>query len=64
MRSLQRLSQQEHNWGLLDDVKAIFNRQGWEQCLLEHGAELRGHRLVWRKDAEASQKKRVRSAQR
>jgi len=49
---------------LLDDVKAIFNRQGWEQCLLEHGAELRGHRLVWRKDAEASQKKRVRSAQR
>jgi len=59
-----KLSQQEHNWGLLDDVKAIFNRQGWEQCLLEHGAELRGHRLVWRKDAEASQKKRVRSAQR
>jgi hypothetical protein len=26
-----KLSQQEHKWGLLDDVKAIFNRQGWEQ---------------------------------
>ena len=59
-----KLSQQEHRWGLLDDVKAIFNRQGWEQCLLEHGAELRGHRVVWRKDADESQKKRVRSAKR
>ncbi len=59
-----KLSQQEHKWGLLDDVKAIFNRQGWKQCLLEHGAELRGHRIVWRKDADESQKKRVRSAKR
>jgi DNA phosphorothioation-associated putative methyltransferase len=59
-----KLSQQEHRWGLLDDVKAIFNRQGWEQCLLAHGAELRGHRIVWRKDADESQKKRVRSAKR
>jgi len=59
-----KLSQQEHKWGLLEDVKAIFNRQGWEQCLLEHGAELRGHRVVWRKDADESQKKRVRSAKR
>jgi len=25
-----KLSQQERNWGLLDDVKAIFNRRGWE----------------------------------
>lgn len=44
-----KLSQQEQRWGLLDDVKAIFDRRGWEQCLLEHGAELRWHRLVRRK---------------
>jgi DNA phosphorothioation-associated putative methyltransferase len=56
-----KLSQQERNWGLLDDVKAIFNRRGWEQCLLDHGAELRGHRVVWRKDANEYLKKRVKS---
>ena len=46
-----KLSQQEQKWGLLDDVKAIFDQRGWEKCLLEHGAELQGHRVVWRKDA-------------
>jgi DNA phosphorothioation-associated putative methyltransferase len=45
-----KLSQQEQKWGLLDDIKAIFDRRGWEKCLLEHGAELRGHRVVRRKD--------------
>jgi DNA phosphorothioation-associated putative methyltransferase len=59
-----KLSQQERNWGVLDDVKAIFDRRGWQQCLLEHGAELRGHRLVWRKDADDILKKQVRSRQR
>jgi DNA phosphorothioation-associated putative methyltransferase len=54
-----KLSQQERNWGLLDDVKAIFNRRGWQQCLLEHGAELRGHRVVWRKDADEYLKKTI-----
>lgn len=44
-----KLSQQEQKWGLLDDVKAIFDRRGWEQCLANHGVELRGHRLVRRK---------------
>ena len=51
-----KLTQQECRWGLLDDVKAIFSRQGWEQCLFEHGAELRGHRLIRRKDATEPQK--------
>lgn len=54
-----KLSLQERKWGLLDDVKAIFDRQGWEQCLAEHGAALRGHRVVWRKDTDEYQKKRV-----
>ncbi|MGF1500090.1 MAG: hypothetical protein ACFB8W_25160 [Elainellaceae cyanobacterium] len=37
-----KLSQQERNWGLLDEIKAIYDRRGWEKCLEEHGAELRG----------------------
>ena len=54
-----KLSQQEQKWGLLDDVKAIFDQRGWEKCLLEHGAELQGHRVVWRKDASDEQKQQV-----
>lgn len=52
-----KLSQQEQKWGLLDDVKAIFDRHGWEKCLLDHGAELRGHRVVWRKDTKGEETK-------
>ncbi|MFE4105853.1 DNA phosphorothioation-associated putative methyltransferase [Almyronema epifaneia] len=47
-----KLSQQERKWGLLEDPKAIFDRRGWEQCLAGHGAELRGHRVVRRKDID------------
>jgi DNA phosphorothioation-associated putative methyltransferase len=47
-----KLTRQEEDWGLLDDVSAIFDRQGWLKCLAEHCAELKGHRVVWRKDAE------------
>lgn len=57
-----KLSQQERNWGLLDDVKSIYDRRGWEKCLEEHCAELRGHRVVWRKDADPYQLKVIRSA--
>ncbi|PSN10144.1 DNA phosphorothioation-associated methyltransferase [filamentous cyanobacterium CCT1] len=56
-----KLSQQEQKWGLLEDVKAIFDRRGWERCLLDHGAELQGHRVVWRKDASDEQKQKVQS---
>ncbi|MEM1279664.1 MAG: DNA phosphorothioation-associated putative methyltransferase [Cyanobacteria bacterium P01_H01_bin.152] len=56
-----KLSQQERKWGLLEDIKAIFDRRGWEQCLATHGAELRGHRVVWRQDATEYQKQIVRS---
>jgi hypothetical protein len=38
-------------------------RQGWLKCLEVHCAELRGHRLVWRKDADPYHVKLVRSAQ-
>ena len=57
-----KLSQQERKWGLLDDVKAIFDRRGWAQCLASHGAELRGHRVVWRKEVDAAQKRQIQSA--
>ncbi|NER81300.1 MAG: DNA phosphorothioation-associated putative methyltransferase, partial [Leptolyngbya sp. SIO1D8] len=56
-----KLTQQEHKWGLLEDVKAIFDQRGWQQCLLEQGAELRGHRVVWRKDVDELKKKRMQS---
>jgi len=57
-----KLSQQERNWGLLDEVKVIGDRRGWEKCLEEHCAELRGHRIVWRKDADPYQVKLVKAA--
>lgn len=47
---------------MLDNWKAISDRRGWLKCLEEHYAELRGHRLVWRKDADPYQVKLVRSA--
>jgi DNA phosphorothioation-associated putative methyltransferase len=57
-----KLSRQEEDWGLFDNWKAISDRRGWLKCLEEHCAELRGHRLVWRKDADPYQVKLVRSA--
>ena len=47
-----KLSRQEEEWGLLANWPQIRNRQGWLKCLEEHCAELKGHRLVWRKDAD------------
>ena len=59
-----KLSQQERNWGLLDDLSAIYDRRGWEKCLEAHCAELRGYRVVWRKDADPYQVKVVRASRR
>lgn len=58
------LTQQEANWGLLDDLGAIFDRRGWQTCLAEHCAELKGHRVVWRKDADPYKVKLVQSRRR
>ena len=57
-----KLSRQEEDWGLLDNLKQISDRQGWLKCLEDHCAELKGHRVVWRKDANPYQMKLVRSA--
>jgi len=43
------LTRQEEKWGLLDKTSDIGTRTGWQRCLAEHGAQLRGHRLIRRK---------------
>ncbi|HEY9738763.1 MAG TPA: DNA phosphorothioation-associated putative methyltransferase, partial [Trichocoleus sp.] len=59
-----KLSDQERKWGLLDDVTAIMDRQGWLRCLEAHCADLQGHRVVWRKDADPYRKKVISAAMR
>lgn len=59
-----QLTRQEENWGLLDDFRAIQTRQGWLKCLEEHCAEIRGHRVYWRTDADPYRKKLIQSARR
>ncbi|MGI0492159.1 DNA phosphorothioation-associated putative methyltransferase [Alkalinema pantanalense CENA528] len=56
-----KLSRQEADWGLLDDLGKIRDRRGWQKCLEDHCAELHGHRVVWQKDADLYQVKLVRS---
>jgi DNA phosphorothioation-associated putative methyltransferase len=56
-----KLTRQEEDWGLLDAVKKIGDRRGWLKCLEENCAELKGHRVIWRKDADPYQVKLVRS---
>jgi DNA phosphorothioation-associated putative methyltransferase len=57
-----KLTQQEQDWGLLDDSKSIQTRQGWLNCLEEHCAELKGHRVQWRADADPYKLKLLKSA--
>ncbi len=59
-----KLSKQEQSWGLLDDISTIYDRRGWEACLASHCAELKGHRVVWRKDADDYQRKLIQTARR
>jgi len=47
-----RLTKKERDWGLLDDLKAIRDRRGWLKCLEQHGAQLKGYQLRWRKDLD------------
>ncbi|MGI0492378.1 DNA phosphorothioation-associated putative methyltransferase [Alkalinema pantanalense CENA528] len=56
-----KLTRQEEGWGLLDDLRLIYDDRGWQRCLEEHCAELKGHRVVWRKDADPYKVKLVRS---
>ncbi|MEB3279708.1 MAG: DNA phosphorothioation-associated putative methyltransferase [Lyngbya sp.] len=59
-----KLTRQEEDWGLLDDFRAIQTRQGWLKCLEEHCAEIKGHRVYWRSDADPYRRKLIESARR
>jgi DNA phosphorothioation-associated putative methyltransferase len=59
-----KLTRQEQAWGVLDDPRAISTSKGWQRCLTVNCAELKGHRLVWRKDADPYRVKILRSSQR
>jgi DNA phosphorothioation-associated putative methyltransferase len=59
-----KLTRQEKAWGLLDNPQAISTRNKWQRCLIEKGADLKGHRLVWRKDVDPYRIKILRSSQR
>jgi DNA phosphorothioation-associated putative methyltransferase len=47
-----RLTAQEEKWGLLEAAALIGTRDGWERRLVERGVELRGHRLLRRRDGQ------------
>ncbi|NEO26054.1 MAG: DNA phosphorothioation-associated putative methyltransferase [Kamptonema sp. SIO4C4] len=49
---LVKLSKQERDWGLLDDMTSIRKRRGWLRCLEDHCATIKHHRLYWRKDCD------------
>ncbi|MGB2925427.1 MAG: DNA phosphorothioation-associated putative methyltransferase [Limnothrix sp.] len=63
-----RRSQQEEDWGLLENWSDIQLWSGWQKTLREMGVEYKGDRLLWRKDADPYQMKvvkaRIRSRQR
>lgn len=59
-----KLTELEEKWGLLDDLYAIKNRQGWLQCLEANCAEIRNNRVCWRKDADPYRVKLLLSARR
>jgi DNA phosphorothioation-associated putative methyltransferase len=61
-KTFAQLTRQEENWGLVDDLSAIRTRKGWLKCLQEHCAEIRGHKVYWRKDADPYRVKYLRSA--
>lgn len=56
-----KLTQKEKDWGLLDNYREIDRLQGWLQCLHDRCATIKGHQLLWRKDADPYKIKLLRS---
>jgi DNA phosphorothioation-associated putative methyltransferase len=54
-----KLSQQEADWGLLENWSDIQLWSGWQKTLRGMGVEYKGSRLQWRKDADPYQMKLV-----
>ncbi len=57
-----KLSQQEENWGLLDNLSAARSQREWEERLQDFCAEIRGDRLYFRKDADPYRVKLLKAA--
>ncbi len=57
-----KLTQQEEDRGLLNDLKQIKNRLGWLKCLEENCTEIKGHRVYWRTNVDPYQLKILKSA--
>ncbi|MDJ0899328.1 MAG: DNA phosphorothioation-associated putative methyltransferase [Xenococcus sp. MO_188.B8] len=47
-----KLTAQENNWDLLSNWQQIRSYGGWQTCLEEHCAELKGHRVYFRKGTD------------
>lgn len=47
-----KLTVQENDWNLLSNWQQIKSYGGWQTWLEEHSAELKGHRVCFRKDAD------------
>ncbi|WP_242065521.1 DNA phosphorothioation-associated putative methyltransferase [Trichocoleus sp. FACHB-262] len=58
------LTRQETDGGSLNDLRLIYDYRGWQKFLEVHCAELKGHRVVWQKDADPYRVKLVKSVQR
>jgi DNA phosphorothioation-associated putative methyltransferase len=56
-----KLSQQEEDWGLLNNWSEIQLWPGWQKVLREMGVEFKGNRLQWHKDADPYQMKLVKA---
>ncbi|MDE5068768.1 MAG: DNA phosphorothioation-associated putative methyltransferase [Trichodesmium sp. St19_bin2] len=57
-----KLTLQEEDRGLLNNLKQIQNRLGWLKCLEENFAEIKGHRVYWRTNVDPYQLKILKSA--
>ncbi len=61
-KKFAKLSQQEKDWGLLDDLSSVYHLHSWQKFLVSRCAELKGHRLVWKKGADPYQKRIAKAA--
>lgn len=60
-KKFAKLTQQERDWGLLDDLKAISHQKEWLNCLESHCAMIKNYKLYWRKDADPYQLRLLKS---
>lgn len=61
-KKFAKLTVQEEDRGLLDNLKQIQNRLRWLKCLEENFTEIRDHRVYWRTNVDPYQLKALKSA--